>query len=214
MRIDNLYAKVENREIVQFPIYGNHLAAKDANVYPVHISSERPEDTRETGHKLDLNVIFSEEDGSTPESVTGSWVSYPRTDKEIAQWDEAKEEELRILKRSLMDQVNKLRYDMLDMGITVNDIEFQTGPQDRENIAGAVQLAVLAQLNEQPFSIDWIAKDNTVHTLDSNFIFELGEALANRKAELIFRSRQVKEDIQAASSEEELPNITSAMADQ
>lgn len=116
-------------------------------------------------------------------------------------------------KQTLIKEVNRLRYSMLDEGVTVNGITFQSRASDRENIAGALQLATLAESQGQPFSIDWIAMDNTVHTLDTAFIIALGQAVATRKAELIFRGRAVKDAILAAQSEAELPNPVQAMAD-
>jgi len=116
-------------------------------------------------------------------------------------------------KERLRLRVNELREELLDEGITVNGVEFQSRPGDRENIAGALQLATLAASQGQPFSIEWIAKDNTVHTLDFAFIVALGQAVANRKAELIFRGRAVKDQIAAATTPAELPDVELAMQD-
>ena len=116
-------------------------------------------------------------------------------------------------KAALRKQVDAIRDQMIDSGVTSNGIAYQSRATDRENIAGALQLATLAASQGQPFETQWIAMDNVVHTLDFNGIVALGQAIANRKAELIFRGRSVKEVVNAAESFETLPDIEALMAD-
>jgi len=80
-------------------------------------------------------------------------------------------------------------------------------------IAGAVQLASLATSQGQPYSVNWIAKDNTVVTLDANGVLALGIDLAARTEQLIFRGRQTKDDVEAATTFAELPDIEAPMKD-
>ena len=117
-------------------------------------------------------------------------------------------------KAELRKQVDAIRDQMIDSGVTSNGITYQSRATDRENVAGALQLATLAASQGQPFETQWIAMDNVVHTLDLNGIIALGQAIADRKAELIFRGRQVKDVVNAAESFETLPDIQALMADE
>ena len=117
-------------------------------------------------------------------------------------------------KAALRKQVDAIRDQMIDSGVTSNGITYQSRATDRENVAGALQLATLAASQGQSFESQWIAMDNVVHTLDFNGIVALGQAIADRKAELIFRGRQVKDVVNAAESFETLPDIQALMADE
>lgn len=48
---------------------------------------------------------------------------------------------------------------------------------NKEQISGAVQMALLSKLGSIPFTIDWTTFDNSVQTLDATAMIELGQAL-------------------------------------
>lgn len=110
-------------------------------------------------------------------------------------------------KAQLRERVDDVRDEMVNAGCTYNGVEFQTRPQDRENIAGAVQLAVLARLQGQPFETNWISADNSLHILDDEDVIALGQIVARRKAELIFRGRETKDAIDLAEDFDSLPDV-------
>jgi hypothetical protein len=88
-------------------------------------------------------------------------------------------------------------------GLTFGGVEYQTRPFDRENIAGAAQLAALAiqggaiegeltwHGGEQPFV--WIAADNSIQPMDAQTVVGLGKALAGHIQSHIFAARALKD---------------------
>ena len=63
--------------------------------------------------------------------------------------------------------------------VTVNAMTFAADMQSQARIAGAVQMALLAQLGGQPFSIDWTLADGVTHaTLDGPGMIAVGQAVA------------------------------------
>lgn len=91
----------------------------------------------------------------------------------------------------------------IDAGFTFNGILFQSRAGDRENIAGAAQLAFMAMMDgaangdlrwsdpSQDFT--WIAADNRLVTMDAQTVVALGKAAAEHKQRLIFAARQIKD---------------------
>lgn len=91
----------------------------------------------------------------------------------------------------------------IDGGFDFKGVRYQTRPQDRENIAGTVQLAERAinagaqvgdflwHGGETPFV--WIAEDNSLQQMDAQTVVEFGTAAANFKRDLIMRARLLKD---------------------
>jgi hypothetical protein len=91
----------------------------------------------------------------------------------------------------------------IDAGVTVNGTRFQTRPADRENVAGATQLATLAVMagaqagdlrwhgGESDFA--WIAEDNSIVTMDAQTVIAFGQAVAAHKSSHIFAARSLKD---------------------
>lgn len=91
----------------------------------------------------------------------------------------------------------------IDAGFSFNGVRFQSRMGDRENIAGAAQLAFMAMMNgavagdlrwsdpNQDFT--WIAADNSLVTMDAPTVVALGKAAAEHKQQLIFAARQIKD---------------------
>ena len=52
-----------------------------------------------------------------------------------------------------------------------------TTPESRDKISGAVQMAMIAQMNGAPFSIDWTMEDNSTVTHDAPAMISLGMAV-------------------------------------
>lgn len=91
----------------------------------------------------------------------------------------------------------------IDAGIEFQGVTFQSRATDRENIAGAAQLAFMAvvagaQAGDLRWSntdadFTWIASDNTLVPMDAQTVVAFGKAAAERKQELIFAARQLKD---------------------
>ena len=91
----------------------------------------------------------------------------------------------------------------IDAGLTFNGTRFQTRPADRENVAGASQLATLAIMaGAQPGDLRWhggaadfawIAEDNSIVTMDAMTVIDFGKAVAAHKSAHIFAARALKD---------------------
>ena len=107
-------------------------------------------------------------------------------------------------KEQKASQVNALRDSKLDTFIH-NGIEFQTRPTDRENIMGeAINLA----LDAGDTAIEWIAADNSIVVFTPAEFIDFAKAVGEAKRDCIFKGREMKDAILAATTREEVDSIT------
>ncbi|MDV2965098.1 DUF4376 domain-containing protein [Nitratireductor aquimarinus] len=88
-------------------------------------------------------------------------------------------------------------------GFTFEGVEYQSRPEDRENIAGAATAALGAIVaGAQPGDLRWhggtedfawIAADNTMHTMDAQTVYAFGQAAMAHKQAHIFAARTLKD---------------------
>ncbi|MBN8243317.1 DUF4376 domain-containing protein [Nitratireductor aquimarinus] len=88
-------------------------------------------------------------------------------------------------------------------GFAFAGVEYQTRPEDRENIAGAATAALGAIINGAVVGdlrwhggasdFVWIAADNTTHAMDAQTVFAFGQAAMEHKQAHIFAGRALKE---------------------
>lgn len=69
----------------------------------------------------------------------------------------------------------------------------------RSNISGAVLGALIAQSASAPFSIEWTAKDNSVHTLNAAQMIALGLAVLSHVNAAHDNARALRIEIEAAA---------------
>ncbi len=91
----------------------------------------------------------------------------------------------------------------ISAGFSFNGASYQSRPEDRENIQGASTAALSAMVNgAQPGDYRWhggnndfvwIAADNSIHLLDAQSTFALGQAAMAHKQALIFAARTLKD---------------------
>lgn len=91
----------------------------------------------------------------------------------------------------------------IDAGVEFQGVLYQSRATDRENIAGAAQLAFMAivagaQAGDLRWSsaiadFAWVASDNSLVTMDAQTVVAFGKAAAERKQALIFAGRQLKD---------------------
>ena len=110
-------------------------------------------------------------------------------------------------KESAVQKINQIRDEQINSGVDYNGVIFQTRPEDRENIAGGVQLASIALSQGEDFITNWIAKDNTIQVLDAPNMIGLGMAVAALKESWIFGARERKNQIRAATTREEVDTL-------
>ena len=112
-------------------------------------------------------------------------------------------EHLHIEAQALRQQIDVERDRRIDAGVEFQGVMFQSRATDRENIAGAAQLAFMAVVAgaqagdlrwsnpDQDFA--WIASDNSLVPMDAQTVVAFGKAAAERKQALIFSARQLKD---------------------
>jgi hypothetical protein len=101
------------------------------------------------------------------------------------------------------DQIDAERDRRIDAGVTFHDVLYQSKTTDRENIAGAAQMAFMAVVaGVQPGNLRWsnpdqdfawICAENTLVPMDAQTVVEFGRAAALRKSELIYAGRALKD---------------------
>lgn len=99
--------------------------------------------------------------------------------------------------------IDRERDRRIDAGVEFQGVMFQSRATDRENIAGAAQLAFMAVVaGAQPGDLrwanpeadfSWIALDNSLVPMDAQTVVAFGKAAAERKQALIFAARQLKD---------------------
>lgn len=122
--------------------------------------------------------------------------------------DDCGDEEVFRASPSLDESPTKTQVDLerdrrIDAGVDFQGRHYQTRPTDRENISGAAQLAFMAIVGgaeagnlrwrkpDQDFT--WIATDNSMVPMDAATVVAFGEAAAERKQQLIYAGRQLKD---------------------
>lgn len=142
----------------------------------------------------------------------------PDADEIEAEWDRIADavalDEARALKAAA---VMALRQSKIDGGFTFGGTAFQTRPDDRENVAGAAQLAFMAiAAGAQPDDLRWhggdsdfvwIAEDNSLVSMDAPTVIDFAKALAAHKSACIFNARALKDAIAAAETVEDVAAI-------
>lgn len=77
----------------------------------------------------------------------------------------------------------------IDAGFGFDGVLYQSRPDDRENIAGAVLIAIA----DPAYTTGWIAADNSVVQMDAPTLLHFGRTAADHKQALIFAARQLKD---------------------
>lgn len=85
-------------------------------------------------------------------------------------------------------------------GFTWDGSTFDSDPQSQSRVQGGVQLAIMAQQANQPFSINWTLKDNSVRTLSGQDMIGVGQALAAHIQALHETSRALRQQLDNATS--------------
>ncbi|MDV6226273.1 DUF4376 domain-containing protein [Nitratireductor aquimarinus] len=103
----------------------------------------------------------------------------------------------------LKSAVDAERDRRINGGFIFEGVEYQSRPEDRENIAGAATAALGAIMaGAQPGDMRWhggaedfawIAADNTMHTMDAQTVYAFGQAAMAHKQAHIFAARTLKD---------------------
>lgn len=143
----------------------------------------------------------------------GVFKAYPAKPAEYSQFDYVAEQwfdpravpELRVAKwGEIKDHRNLLERSGFPYVGTIMDSDSVSV----QRINTAVQAAQAAMAAGQPFSIDWTAKDNTVHTLDGPGMVGMPVALAQYGDQLHQTGTALRQAIDAATTPEAIAAIT------
>jgi hypothetical protein len=83
----------------------------------------------------------------------------------------------------------------------------QSDAKSQQNILGLVQMAVLAQMTQKPFSADFTLADNSVVTINAQKMIGLGVAVGQHVQATYARSRVLRAAIDAAEDDKALSAI-------
>lgn len=118
------------------------------------------------------------------------------------------EEPLEVAKLEKVALVHAERERRISAGHMIEGVgRFDTDAHSRENIMGAFSLALAAMATQQPFAIDWRLADDTMVSLDAAGMMGVGAAVAARKEACYVRSWQLKGQIEAAPTIEDLDSF-------
>ena len=109
------------------------------------------------------------------------------------------------LEPTIDDLIDIERDRRVNAGLSFMGHRFQTRPQDRENIAGAATLALVAltlhgatvgdlRWHGGQSDFAWIDADNNLVPLDAPTMVMLGASAANHKADHIYAARRLKDE--------------------
>jgi hypothetical protein len=112
-----------------------------------------------------------------------------------------------IQRQRLRDHVNFIRDTLQDNICSTPAGVVQCDEKSKTKINGLVLMATLAKSNEQSFSVEFTKADNSRVTLDADGMIALGVAVGNYVSACHERATALKEEIEAASSQEELELI-------
>lgn len=105
--------------------------------------------------------------------------------------------------------VLKAQRDVLERsGFEWDGSTFDSDLVSQSRIQGAAQLATLAKIGSQPFSITWTLADNTTRALDADEMIAVGMAMGMHINALIAQSRALRDAIEAATTIEEVQEIS------
>lgn len=118
------------------------------------------------------------------------------------------------LKEARKADVMRKRDERIEAGLTFNGYEFQTRVDDRENVQGAAQLASIwlmqggdantLRWSDPNRDFVWIDAGNVLRPMSATIVIQFGEALAKMKSACIFHALELKQTIDAATTEAEL----------
>lgn len=128
------------------------------------------------------------------EMTHGTWVDTQAPDAETVAIQER--QRLEVL-------INQERDRRISGGFSFQGHEYQSGDSDRENMAGAAQLAFMAVVMQgaQAGDVNWSSKvkpfgyitsDNSIVEMDAPTVIDLGRAAATHKEVHIFAARELK----------------------
>ncbi len=112
---------------------------------------------------------------------------------------------LESLKELKAEEINAKRDEAINSGVSFKGKVFQSAERDRNLLSAAISLYSLN--NNLPRNFVWIAKDNTQVPMNLQELIELGSLMAEKVNENTIKARNLKNNIKAVTSTQELELI-------
>ncbi len=112
---------------------------------------------------------------------------------------------LESLKELKAEEINAKRDEVINSGVSFKGKVFQSAERDRNLLSAAISLYSLN--NNLPPNFVWIAKDNTQVPMNLQELIELGSLMAEKVNENTIKARNLKNNIKAVTSTQELELI-------
>lgn len=117
--------------------------------------------------------------------------------------DQLSQEKLESIKQAKLEEINAARDEALVGGFEFSGSVFDSDPKSLQRINGAVTLAML----DSTFSTHWITQNNETVLLDAQALIGLGQAAAAHESTQIFKARQLKDQVLAATTAAEVDAV-------
>lgn len=114
-----------------------------------------------------------------------------------------KEDKFEKAKQAKLAEIDKARDEALLQGFECDGVIYDSDHKSIQRISAIATLALM----DQGFTTPYITKDNSTVMLDADAIAQLGQAAAEHEATLIFQARELKDQVLAATTQEQLDAI-------
>lgn len=111
------------------------------------------------------------------------------------------------LKEARWTLIKQARDDAEQAGFLWDGSTFDSDMVSQSRIQGASQLATLALINSQPFSIGWTLADNSVRTLDAQAMIAVGTAMGQHINDQHAKGRMLRAQLDAAITPEDIEAV-------
>lgn len=177
-----------------------HGVCPDIDVPPTAI---REAGTAKTHYVVDNHVVaYTPEQAATKAQRPGYPCQWSNT---IFQWVDTRT----LLQHKLYrwDYIKNCRTEREFAPFTWDGSQFDVDSASQARLQAAVQMALLAKMDGQTYSADWILTDNSVRTMSGADFFALAVAYVQYVRGLYQTSRQLRQAILAATTIEEVQAI-------
>lgn len=169
------------------------------------------------GGKHPAGFSFIESEPPTANSyfdfTIDGWVEIPpQTSKNhVFNWETKQWEDPRTLadhKLAKWEEIKAARYQEEISGLLWEGSTFDSDTLSQQRIAGAVQLAMIAQMASQPYSITWTLSNGSFRTLTAQEMVNVGVALGVHVQTIFNKGQLLQQGIEVATTVSQVEAIT------
>ena len=163
-------------------------------------------------------IPIEDQNLSATHYINGVFLTQPPKPDDAHEWDEVSfswvysDKALSEVKDTAIRQIIGLQNIAKSSGFSAFGKIFDSDPTSIQNITNAALAASFAIATNQPFSIDWTTKDNSILTLNAQQFLELPNIITARNNILHIKAQQYKASIRAASTLNEITSILNSVS--